>query len=66
MSQDVTKKFKVLADGETHFLSHALFSGLACAQIFVSWLRKVMETSFIAQMNRNCHVYIRIVKQLIP
>ena len=43
-------------------MDHALFSGFACAQILVSWLRKVIESSFLAQKNRNCHVYIRLVK----
>ena len=29
----------------------------------VSRLRKVVETSFSAHKNRNCHVYIRLIKQ---
>ena len=34
--------------------------------IFVARLRKVVETSFLAKKNRNCHVYIQLVKQYIP
>ena len=48
------------------FFGHALFFGFACGQIFVYRLREVIETSFLAQTNRNCHIYIRLVKHHIP
>ena len=40
------------------------FFGLTLGlKIFVTWLRKVLETSCLAQKNRNCHVYIPLVNQ---
>ena len=29
----------------------------------VFWLRKVLETLFLAEKNRNGHVYIKVMKQ---
>ena len=55
----------VLVEGETHF-GPRHFSGFACAQIFVSWPRMVIETSFLVQINRNYHVYESLAKQDIP